>query len=96
MMVLAPLFLGLLSWGMGVAGIVQRSPCSRHLCSGLSLLSCCGSLYCCLYTIHHWAKLEDISAICDCANAYLFCAGILLAVTFVLNALIFILKPKKH
>lgn len=96
MMVLAPLFLGLLSWGIGVAGIVQSNPRSRHLCSGLSLLACCSSLYCCLYTINHWAKMEDISAILDCAGAYLFCSSVLLTVTFVLNFSIFVMKAPKQ
>lgn len=96
MIVLTPLVLGLLSWGIGVAGIVQSKPRSRHLCSGLSLLTCCGSLYCCLYSINRWAKMEDISAILDCTGAYLLCAGVLLIVTSVLNFLIFVLKTPKQ
>ena len=90
------LLLGLLSWGLGVAGIVQKKPRFRHLCSGLSLSACCCSLYCCLYAINRWAGIEDVSAFLDCAGAYLFCAGVLLLVTFVLNVLIFLLKPANH
>lgn len=91
--VFTQLLLGLLSWGLGVAGLVQKKLRSRFLCSGLSLGACCGSLYCCLYAINRWAEIEDISAFLDCASAYLFCAGILLLVTLFLNVLVFILKP---
>lgn len=96
MIVLFPLILGLLSWSLGIAGIVQKSPRFRFLCSGLSLCSCCVSLFCCLSSIHHWIKIEDFSAILDCTGAYQFCASVLLLVTLVLNVLIFVLKPSKN
>lgn len=94
--VLTQLLLGLLSWGFGVVGLFHKSPRSRHLCSSLSLGTCCGSLYCCLYAINRWAEIEDISAILDCASAYLFCAGVLLLVTVALNVLIFVHQPTKN
>ena len=96
MNVLFPLSFGLIAWAFGIAGLMQVPSRARHLCSALSLGTCGLSLYCCLYIINQWVQLEDASAIYDCTGAFLFCAGVLLAGTFLLNALIFLLKPAKQ
>lgn len=89
-MVLVPLLLGLLAWGLGFAGIFQKQLRHRYFHAVLSFACCCGSLYCCLQTIYHWVKIEDVSAILDCTGAFRLCAGVLIGGTLLLNTLSFI------
>jgi len=92
MTILIPLLLGLLSWGLGFAGILQKSLSHRFLFSCLSFACCCGSLYSCLQTIWHWVKTEDISAILDCTGALRLCAAVLICGTLLINTLSFLRK----
>ena len=92
MTVLIPLLLGLLSWGLGIAGIFQKQLRYRYFHAVLSFACCCGSLYCCLQTIYHWVQIEDVSALLDCTGAFCFCAAVLIGGTLLLNTLSLIRK----
>ena len=78
---LAPLVLGLTAWVLAVAGFRKKQ------LGYFSWVACAAALWFPLLSIHNWVIKEDISAIMDCAKAYMICAGVLLAVNAVLNAL---------
>lgn len=80
------LILGLMAWGLGAAAIRQRR-CGGPLYSAGSLAACSCSLCLELYYQAHLATIEDVAAILDTADAVAMCAGVLLAVTLVLNVL---------
>ena len=91
-MVLVPLLLGLLAWGLGLAGIFQKHLRHRYFFSVLSFGCCCGSLFYCLEIIHHWVTIEDVSAILDCTGALRLCAAVLICGTLLLNFISFLRK----
>lgn len=81
MILLGALGLGLLSWGLGIAALVLRdgrlSVCSLACCV-LALLLACAYFY-------GGIQCQDWSTLMDTARAMLLAAGVLTAVSLLLN-----------
>lgn len=90
--VLVPLVLGLIGWGLATAGIFSKR---KFVLCGLSWFLCACALWFPLYTIRHWVQIGDVSAILDCVGAYTVCAGVLLAGNGILNLLAVFINRKK-
>ena len=82
MILLGALALGLLSWGLGITALVRRdlrwSVCSLACCVPALLLAC-------VY-FYGGVQVQDWSALLDTADAMLFSASVLTAVSLLLNA----------
>lgn len=81
MILLGALGLGLLSWGLGVAALIRRdlrlSVCSLACCA-LALLLACAYFY-------GGVQCQDWDTLLDTARAMLLAAGVLTAVSLLLN-----------
>lgn len=65
-------------------------------CAGWVSLACCADSLCVVvFDFTHMAKIRDVSAILDTADAFSFAAGVLLAVILVLNAAALIRRLRK-
>lgn len=78
------LTLGILSWGLGIAAVCQKS---RFLYCFGSLALCGTALVLQLLEISRRARISDFSAIQDTASAISFAAVVLLTVTILLNGI---------
>ena len=81
MILLGALGLGLLSWGLGIAALVRRGgPLSVYslACCALALLLACAYFY-------GGIQCEDWSTLLDTAGTMLLAAGVLTAVSLLLN-----------
>lgn len=81
MILLGALGLGLLAWGLGIAALVRRdgrlSVCSLACCA-LALLLACAYFY-------GGVQCQDWSTLLDTARPMLLAAGVLTAVSLLLN-----------
>ena len=84
---LLSLLLGLAAWGFGLAAVVK--PGLRWL-SPVSWTACGAALLFQLLEIHRRVELSDWSALLDTMDAVLLAAGVLLAVTILLNLTAFL------
>lgn len=82
MILLGALALGLLSWGLGITALVRRdlrwSVCSLACCVPALLLACT--------YFYGGVQVQDWSSLLDTADAMLFSASVLTAVSLLLNA----------
>ena len=76
--------IGLAGWGLAILGIVRRG--SSRL-SAYSMIACSLAMLIQFEVYDHLAKLEDVSALLDTAGGRLFGAGVLMAVSLLLNGL---------
>lgn len=80
------LILGLTAWGLGAAALRRKG--GRGPLYGVGSFAACSASLCLeLYYQAHLAAIEDVSAFLDTADAAAMCAGVLLAVTLMLNVL---------
>ena len=89
------LVLGLAAWGLGAAAIGRKGGRAPWYSAG-SFAACSASLCLELYYQAHLATIEDVSAFLDTADATAMCAGVLLAVTLVLNVLALMRHAQKR
>ena len=89
MILLGALGLGLLAWGLGLAGLVRRdlrlSVCSLS-CGTLAVLLACAYFY-------GGIQCQDWSTLMDTARAMLLAAGVLTAVSLLLNGCTLLRQP---
>ena len=80
---LLSLFLGLLAWGFGTAAILKKGRWQ----TSASLTACCLSLFFQLKEVQVQVLEQDWSALLDTWDTVVLCAGVLVTVTVVLNAI---------
>lgn len=89
------LLLGLAAWGLGLAALLVRwGSGSARWCTPGSLAACALSLCLEIFNFARLADIGDTSAFLDTANAVRLAAGVLVAVTLVLNVAALIVRPR--
>lgn len=90
---LGSLVFGLIAWILPVIGFWQYHRVSRQrglAFSAVSVGACAVSLCLQIFELHHRVNLQDWSALMDTSHAVVLVAGVLLAVTIILNAVIWV------
>lgn len=86
------LVFGLVAWALPVVSLVKRKAHDWRVYSIASVSACAVALCLQIFYTDHLVKIEDWSALMDISNAAAKVSAILLAITLVLNAIIWALK----
>jgi len=87
--VLMPLLLGLTAWTLAMASVYKKALRAWSWCA------CALALWFPIFTVHLWVQKGDMAAIADCAQGYVVCATVLLAVTAALNLTAWYIRRKR-
>ena len=90
MTTIIPLIFGLAAWGCCAAALIMRQQ-KLHL---VSWILCAWALFFPLLQMHTWVTKNDVSAILDVTQGYLFAAGVLLSGNTLLTVLYPFLRGK--
>lgn len=85
---MASLCLGILAWVLPMIAMIVRKKAAGRICPMLvwaSAMSCAAALYFQICYQSHLVKIHDISAILDTTDSLVFVAGVLIAVTIMLD-----------
>ena len=80
---IASLGIGLVAWAMGICAVFSGKKQSRYQMA--SFICCCTSLLLQFYEIRRRMRIDDWVAVDDTINAICMAAGVLIAVTILLN-----------
>ena len=89
---LAPLILGLAAWSINIYACIWRK---KQYLPMLSWALCACALWFPIFSWDRWAAGEAVSALLDCAHAYVLCATILLVVNLLLTGIVWLRSAKK-
>lgn len=90
--------LGLVAWILPVVNLLRRNKAKSRNCIVLfmaSISACAISLCMQIFYTNHLVKIEDWSALMDTSSAVAMVSTLLLVVTIVLNAVVFVVYHGK-
>lgn len=94
---LGELAFGLLAWGLGLVSLLVRGKKSAGQLCGMGSLACCAvSLCLVVFDFAYVADIGDVPAFLDTANAFRLAAGVLLAVTLILNTAAVVARRRRE
>ena len=96
---LGSLVFGLIAWILPVIFLIQRKKSSNakySIFSAASIIACSISLCLQIFELNHRVTIQDWSALLDTSNTVATVAGVLLAVTAILNAITLAGHAKRH